>query len=217
MPNAVAAVIFDLDGTLVDSLPGITASVQAVVEECFPGRKVPDLDRFIGPPIGVMIKQLWPELSDGELQLAITSFRRHYDTEGYLLSRLFSGVDETLATLHYAGLQLFVLTNKPALPTLAILDAKGIKARFTAVVSPDSSEPPFKCKNAAAVALQARHSLECERTVLVGDGRDDHDAAAYCGFEFIAAAYGYGQAFTLQNPRPVAALKTFSDIVSHVL
>jgi phosphoglycolate phosphatase len=215
--RGVAAVVFDLDGTLVDSLPGIEASIRRAAELCLPGRVLPALRDFVGPPIGKMLARLWPDIPEKKMREVLAAFRRHYDADGCRQTRLFDGVNGTLTRLAESGIEMFVLTNKPLQPTLTILDLAGIRRRFRAVVSPDSSDPPFAAKSDGASHLHREHALDASRTLLVGDGIDDAEAAAKCGFGFVAAAYGYGDAAKRDDLAPVAVLKTFSEIERIVL
>lgn len=210
--DRVTAILFDLDGTLIDSLPGLETSLRLAAERCLPGRRFPDIRRAIGPPIKVLLSRLWPELADDQLQEMSAVFRSHYDTEGCRESRLFEGVAQTLATLQERGIDMFVLTNKPLQPTLTILRLTGVEGRFRAIISPDSSDPPFPVKSAGAVHLQQRFELPSASTFMVGDGMDDVEAAAACGFGFILAGYGYGNAIGRQDLAAASTLETFSEI-----
>src|SRR5687768_14671313 len=181
-------IIFDLDGTLVDSLPGIDASARYAVEKCFPGISLPQIRELIGPPIRTIFARLWPERHHEEINALVAEFRRHYDNQGCLLSRLYPGVQETLSHLRDAGVTMFVLTNKLSLSAGIILENARIRQFFLDVMSPDSAEPPYSVKREGATILQARHHLVPKRTLLMGDGVDDLEAAAACGFVFLAAA-----------------------------
>lgn len=209
-------IIFDLDGTLIDSLPGIEASARHAVKKCFPGISLPPIQDLIGPPIRTIFGRLWPERDRGEIEALVAAFRQHYDSEGCLLSRLYPGVPETLCYLRDAGMTMFVLTNKLSFSTGIILENAGIKPFFLDVMSPDSAEPPYSVKHEGATILQARHQLVPERTLLMGDGVDDREAAATCRFVFLAAVYGYGRA--RQGPAPgILFAQTFSEIARLVL
>lgn len=210
--RSIDSIIFDLDGTLIDSLPGIGASVAVALRECMPGYDLPQLHGLVGPPIGLMFQRLYPERTVEQIGAMVAAFRRHYDTVGCVQSRLYDGVARTLETLHARGLQLFVLTNKPAGPTAAILKTLGILDRFRFVVSPDSPQAAFSVKSAGAVWLQERYALAAERTLLVGDGVDDAHAAERCGFKFLLAAYGYGQAARAGGLQVAGILDSFFEI-----
>jgi phosphoglycolate phosphatase len=208
--------IFDLDGTLIDSLPGIEASLRHAVQQTLPRRTLPDMRASIGPPVGKMLAQLWPDLSAEEAQRAVAAFRQHYDGEGCLNSEPYPGVADTLEKLRLAGVHMFVLTNKPLAPTRRILEHTHLGRFFRDVICPDSSDPPFARKGQGALALAQRHKLSPEEALIVGDGIDDAAAANECGFGFIAAAYGYGKAAS-ELPPGAMAVKSFFEIALLVL
>ncbi|MEI6070553.1 MAG: HAD hydrolase-like protein [Verrucomicrobiae bacterium] len=207
------SVIFDLDGTLVDSLPGIEYSARTAIGSVLPGVPMPDLKAIIGPPVAAMFARLWPDLDPEKMAQLVAAFRSHYVEKGCLDSRPFPGVTETLSRLQAAGLRMLVLTNKPVAPTNTILGTLGLAEFFTGVLAPDSPESPFASKPDGARALMRRFALDPGQTTLVGDGADDAAAADACGFRFIAAAYGYGAAAETAATR----VEKFSDIEGYLL
>ena len=207
------SVIFDLDGTLVDSLPGIERSARTAIESVLPGVPMPDLKAVIGPPVAAMFARVWPDLDQEKMARLVAGFRSHYLENGCLDSVLFPGVVETLSRLQAAGIRMFVLTNKPSAPTKTILGALGLAEFFDAVLAQDSPESPFASKPDGARALMRRFGLDADQTTLVGDGADDAAAAEACGFRFIAAAYGYGMAAATAATR----VEKFSEIERYLL
>jgi len=195
------AVIFDLDGTLVDSLGGIEESARVAIRRVLPDEAIPDLRSLIGPPIATMFARAWPDLDPDKMRLLVHEFRTHYATEGCINSVAFPGVFEVLLGLHSAGTELFILTNKPVAPTRRILDHLGLSRFFTQAMAPDSVAPPFRSKPEGARVLMEKFALDPGRTTLVGDGPDDAAAAEACGFGFIAVDYGYGAAFKTAKHR----------------
>lgn len=90
-------IIFDLDGTLIDSYPGIRASLNYAIR--FPDSKLclRGLRKKIGPPISKMVNSLWPKLDQKSYEKILQRFRRHYDREGCLRSRMYPGARQMLA------------------------------------------------------------------------------------------------------------------------
>jgi phosphoglycolate phosphatase len=209
--------IFDLDGTLVDSLPGIEASAGWAISQCLPHRELPSMREVIGPPIATMFAQTFPDLSREQQAHLVAAFRQHYDQEGCLLSTAYPGVAEVLQKLKVAGVKMFVLTNKPALASEKILAHLRLLSHFTRVISPDSTEPPFAKKAAGGQYLANAFNLMPKATALIGDGIDDREAASACGFAFFVASYGYGSAAGQNNGRGAQVLKTFSHILPLML
>ncbi len=208
-----AAVIFDLDGTLVDSLPGIESSSRSAIGRLLPEELMPDLRALIGPPIAEMLARVWPDLDPEKMAQIVAAFRAHYAEKGCLESLPYQGVIETLSRLQDAGLRMFVLTNKPAAPTKTILGALGMAGFLVGVFAPDSPEAPFTSKPDGARALMRRFGLVAGQTTLIGDGADDAAAAEACGLRFIAAGYGYGAAADTAAIR----VEKFSDIEGYLL
>lgn len=201
--TGIHAVLFDLDGTLVDSLPGISWAAQLALTEVRPGCELPDLRAFVGPPIREVLRLALGESNAGTLADLEAAFRRHYNTEGWRQSFTYADVPDTLAALSAAGLCMGVVTNKPQAPTRRILDHLDLTRFMDVVVTPDSQSPPFASKTETlAAALQAR-GLAPALTLFVGDSEDDAAAACACGVHFAAVASGYGDA-ARQTAFPIA-------------
>jgi phosphoglycolate phosphatase len=212
--NASAAYhrfVFDLDGTLVDSIPGIDLAARAALAEVAPGIPLPSMRTFTGPPIRAMLQRALGWKDATRLDDLEKAFRAHYDGGLWRESPAFPGVDVTLRSLHARGARLFVLTNKPAVPTRRIVDQLGWSGLFDAVVTPQSRTPSFPDKASAAVDLRDRFGLQAGSTLLVGDSADDWAAAQAAGFAFGAAAWGYGGAAALV---PACRLDTFPAILN---
>jgi phosphoglycolate phosphatase len=198
-------IIFDLDGTLVDSAPGIVEAASLAVTEVLPGRALPDFRLFIGPPIREILVAAMGELDSGQLDRLQACYRKAYDERGCANARPFPGVLTALAALRQTGCHLFVLTNKPRRPTETMLAHLHLAGFFQAVMALDSNGTPFRSKSEAARALGAAQTLAPEETVLVGDSLDDARAAADCSFAFIAVRFGYGTAHS-QTAYPIRAV-----------
>ena len=189
-----ANLVFDFDGTLIDSLPGIEASLRAALARCQPSRALAPgaLRPRVGPPLARIIASLWPDLAAGEITELVAAYRAHYLAESCARTPAFPGVAAALEGFRAAGKRLFLLTNKPATQTSLILDRLGWRGWFEEVACPDDAAHPFASKEAGAVALRERHALDPAATLLVGDAPDDARAAAAAGFAFVGAGYGYG-------------------------
>lgn len=182
---------FDVDGTLVDSLPGIEFSVRAALRSTgkdFDG----GLAQLIGPPIRQVLRKILRNESDSELDRVEAEFRKYYDSEGWKRSSLYLGVEATLRELKDQGNQLFVFTNKPAHVTTAILKALNIGSCFEAILSRDSRVPHFPDKGAMLNEFLRDFKVDRDLALVTGDSSEDFRAALANGMRFCFATYGYG-------------------------
>jgi phosphoglycolate phosphatase len=209
------ACIFDLDGTLVDSLPGISYAVDFAIAEVVPGLACKDLRSLIGPPIRQVFQSaLCGAVSEAQLDSLEKSFRAVYDSEGWMKSRPYQGVEQTLRTLTTNGIATFILTNKPLHLANRILDSYDLAQHFRAVVGRESRRPAFSDKPQVADYLCQQFGLFGQTTLLIGDSEDDAKAAWQCGLSFAAADYGYGQVSTKLSNQSHYRLTSVSDLLT---
>lgn len=186
------AVIFDLDGTLVDSAPGILASFAGAFAACGVAPNRPLTPDLIGPPLRETLAGLCGEPAPALLDWLTAAFKAHYDTEGYRQTRPFDGVLGMLDALAAAGLVLHIATNKRALPTRLILAHLGWAGRFRLVYALDTLTPPAADKPALLGRLLADAGLVAADALYVGDRVEDWHAARANGLRFAWAAWGFG-------------------------
>ncbi|HUZ95909.1 MAG TPA: HAD family hydrolase [Edaphobacter sp.] len=188
------AIVFDLDGTLIDSCPGIGASLSEAFAAA--GRIMPamDLRAVIGPPIRVIAARMEPTLTENELAKIELTFRAIYDNDGWRETVLYDGVDDTLRALHRRGVKMFIVTNKPRIPTEKVLDHLGLTFLFQKVVTRDNRTPIYSSKAEMLSELLQQQLIGLQPAIMMGDTREDEEAALANGLPFFYAAYGYGTA-----------------------
>jgi phosphoglycolate phosphatase len=186
-------ILFDLDGTLVDSLPGISYSFREALSEVFPGCLAPEITHLIGPHIREIFLQAvdW-EITSSELDALEVAYRRSYDNDGCFRTKAYPEVIMTLVELVRHGVECSIVTNKPLVPTKAILSHLELERFFVEIVTRDSRTPHFASKTEAVHYFAQRQSYRSEQTLFVGDSRDDALAAHAAGYRFAAADYGFG-------------------------
>jgi phosphoglycolate phosphatase len=194
--HPVRSLLFDLDGTLIDSCPGIAASLAVAFRAA--GRTMPPIDvrAVIGPPIRLMAARVDATLSEAELAAIEKAFRAEYDSQGWLQTVLFDGVVSALEELRDGGARIFLITNKPRIPTVGILERFGMTNLFEEIVTRDSRTPVYTGKAEMLSELLMRRRLAAETAVMIGDTAEDKDAATASGLAFIHASYGYGSIAT---------------------
>ena len=192
--TALRHAIFDLDGTLVDSLPGIRWSIEQALAECGLPPLQAELRPLLGPPIRSILAAIagFPEgiTLDG-LELA---FRKSYDAKGWRETVCFKGAKDLLWELLTGGVSLWIVTNKPAAATEKILHHLHLRGFFEEIVCRDSRTPEYESKAHALIDLTVRRRLPTRECILVGDTREDQSAAAGAGIECVIVPHGYGSA-----------------------
>lgn len=186
------SVLLDLDGTLVDSRPGIVASFDATLREL---GHVPDpgfdLTFVIGPVLGDVMGVVLDHYGDTRVEAAIAAYRRHYGETGILDVTPYEGVAELLAGLGSAGASLYLATSKRTVFAARILDHLGFTPHFAGIYG---SEPDgFRDHKPELIAdILARHDLAPDGAVMVGDRRYDVAGAHANGLRAVGALWGYG-------------------------
>jgi phosphoglycolate phosphatase len=190
--HLIREVIFDLDGTLLDSLPGVEWSVAQAFAACGLPPMRDTLRPFLGPPIRAIMQHVAPVASDAELDRVERAFRASYDSEGWRMTLCYEGAIGVLRQLLNYGVRLWVATNKNCLPTGKILRELRLDSFFEKVVCRDSRTPPFSSKGEMLAFLVGTHNLCVRECVMVGDTKEDWDAAVYAGVTGILMEHGYG-------------------------
>jgi len=186
------AIAFDLDGTLIDSLPGIEFSIRAAMAQCGVRLKDIDLRSIIGPPIRVILGKL-AETADSDLIELEGAFRRSYDSEGWSKTSIYPGTQAVLSTLRDSGIRLFVVTNKPRDISMRILESAQIGHQFERLITRDSRVPEYLSKREMLEDLKISCGVDSSNWLVVGDTEEDGQAAAECGMKFAHVTYGYGR------------------------
>lgn len=177
--------ILDLDGTLVDSVDDLGASVNhALAALGLPPRSRDEIRSFVGEGARLLVERAISPRAE-LLEPALALWRDHYDAHCLDRTRLYPGVEAALAG---AGRVLAVHTNKPGALARKILAGLGVAARFAAVVGGD--EAPRKPDPAGTLEIMARVGARPAETVFVGDSRVDVATARAAGVALVAVTWG---------------------------
>jgi len=213
------AVIFDLDGTLVNSSHGILTSLAAAFDTNGLKPAQPLSSELVGPPLRETLCLLCPKPNDAALEQLTISFKSHYDTTGFRKTIPFPQVEEMLQSLAKAKIPLHIATNKRHRPTIQILEALAWSDMFDKVLSPDSFYPTLSSKAAILTQLLIESNLAAEECLYIGDRFDDYNAAKEVGIPFALAEWGFEgdgrnfspDAFILKTPNADQIMNSFTE------
>jgi len=194
MTRPYTAILFDLDGTISDSAPGILESMTHTFRTV--GVPVPDhatLMSFVGPPIMDTFRTAMG-MDDAQADHTLAVYREHYLSHGALDSAMFPGIDVVLRTLHEAGLPISTATSKPETPATVILDHYGLTGYIDFVTGASDDEVRSAKADVVAEALRRLEAAghDVSRPVLVGDRLHDVEGARVHGVPVVFAEWGYG-------------------------
>lgn len=201
-------VLFDLDGTVIDSYCGIQAAFDFAYLNMYGKENVTSIKSIIGPPVGEILVRLTHEQDKDRINNFVEIFKKQYDTNDYKRSALYEGMKDVLNTLSEANVKLYIATNKRSSATSLILDYLSVSHYFAGIYCNDSRNPVYSCKEEMVAEIIRDGMLHTGSTVLVGDTLQDQVAAKHNSIDFIFAAYGFGnlQNVELQINKPVEVL-----------
>lgn len=207
-------VLFDLDGTLVDSADGVLSALRRCLDRAGLEPRVELSRALIGPPLPSMLATTTGSSDPSLLGALERDFRSEYDAAGWRESPPYPGVPAAIDALHRAGVGLHLVTNKRMVPTLKILDAHDWTGRFQTVNTLDTSGGAGSKSDVVARLLPSIGGGR-GRVALVGDSLDDARAALGNDIDFAWASWGYGAAPELQSAG--VRLASAHDLVPHLL
>lgn len=197
----VHALLFDLDGTIVDNTPGIFSSLRPALEAV--GVSSPeDLRPFVGPPLQEVFASFG--LAPPAVERGVAVFRERYSAGALLDFEVYDGVVEMLDRIGAGGLDCAIATSKPEPYAEAILDAAGLTSRFAAVVGATLDGTRRHKRDVVVEALQRLGADAGPGAVMVGDRDHDLVAAGAAGLSGVGVLWGFGTPEELAPHAPVA-------------
>jgi len=209
----VQGLIFDLDGTLVDSLPGIAASLnRALASLSLPPHGLHAIRGFIGNGARVLVSRAAPPGSDEPLLAALEqAFKADYDLTWPQGTLVYPGVAGLLAELQKRGTALAVLSNKPHAFTTAMVGGMFPAVAFAAVLG-QRAGIPHKPDPAGANEIAAILGLPAQGLTLIGDSTMDIETARRAGMQTVAVSWGYHDREALEAVMPDALIDTPDEL-----
>jgi phosphoglycolate phosphatase len=190
--RVTSSVLLDLDGTLIDSYPGILASCRAALRALgHEPDEALDIRHTIGPPIEDIMRILLQPYGDDRVAEAVAAYRQHYGESGFLGSEPYPGIGEALEEMKRSGLRLFLATSKRAIFASRILDHLEFASCFDGI---HGSMPggALDHKPELLAHILSQHGLSPSRCLMVGDRRYDISGAHAVGMRGLGVLWGYG-------------------------
>ncbi len=183
---------FDLDGTLTNSAPGITHSVQYAVHKM--GIEPPPakaLTVFIGPPLALSFSKVFG-MNDDEAKQAVAYYRENYRAGGMLECEVYEGIPQLLQALRDAGAVCVLATCKPHEFASKILRHFGLDGYFALVSGPEMDGTRGEKHEVIAHAMQTLGLTDPASILMIGDRDNDVLGAAHHGIDCAGALWGFG-------------------------
>ena len=212
MPRAI---LLDLDGTLVDSRPGIAASCAAALRALghTPDPSF-DVTPLIGPPLPQVIHRLLERYGDDRVDAGIEAYRAHYGEIGLHLATIYPGITDVLPLLS-AGAHCCVVTSKRTIYARRIVESLGLAVWFRGVYGTEPDGSVDDKADLIAAVLRAE-SLDPYDTVMVGDRLHDMIGAHANGMRAIGVLWGYGSRAELEAAGADALAATPGDLSARI-
>jgi phosphoglycolate phosphatase len=211
------SVLLDLDGTLIDSHPGILASCLAALRALgHEADETLDIRGIIGPPLEDMMLVLLRSYGDDRVGEAVAAYRQHYGESGLLGSVPYPGIGKSLEAMKQSGLRLYLATSKREVFASRILDHLKFAAYFDGIHgSVPGGELDHKPELLAHVL--SKHGLLPSHSLMVGDRRYDISGAHAVGMRGLGVLWGYGARDELETAGADKLVESPGDLARTVL
>ncbi|MCB1889120.1 MAG: phosphoglycolate phosphatase [Rhodocyclaceae bacterium] len=212
----VRAVLFDLDGTLLDTIHDLAEGANRTLSELGrAARPLAEIHSFVGKGIPHLVRRCMTEgtsATEEEITHAVAVFKRHYAEVNGQNTRIYDGVVETLQALRAQGIRTACVTNKAGDFTLPLLARMGIDGYFDAVVSGDtlSVKKPDPATVRHACVLMG---VGVDAALMVGDSANDAEAAQGAGMPVVLVRYGYSEGRAVDTIPCDALISSMIDVL----
>ncbi len=205
-------ILFDLDGTLVNTEKGIFQSIAYAAEKMqLPSLPKKTLRKFLGPPLHDSFERYF-SLSPEQALLAVDTYREHYRAKGVMECELYPGMKALLHRLKEEGFSLYVATSKPTVFAERVLKAFHVAEYFSLIQGSELNDPHSTSKALIIEKVIQKAQLSKENCLLVGDTRFDGEGAAQAGIPFLPVLYGFGEWEEMQALPHIGIAKSVESI-----
>jgi phosphoglycolate phosphatase len=213
--------LFDLDGTLVDSGPDLALAVNRTLKELNKATFEQDtIHHWVGNGAKVLIERalsgsstIDKQLEESRVQEALAIFLKHYQQCLCIESVLYDDVQQGLFTLKAAGFRLAIITNKPAIFIQPILTGLGIDNVFELLIGGDTLAEKKPHPAPLYYALE-QLNVTAEQCVMIGDSKNDILAAKTANIDSVGLTYGYNYGEDINQYQPQWCFDTFAELLT---
>ena len=205
-------ILFDLDGTLMESGLGVTNAIIYALDKL--NISVDDrteLYKFLGPPLDESF-ELYYNLSKEQIRQAIDSYREYYEEKGWLEKDIYAGMVELLEALKSKDKTLIVATSKPKFFADKILEHFDISKYFIYISGSNLDETRVHKDEVIGHALEQCRIMDMSSAIMIGDRKHDVLGAAKFGIDSIGVLFGYGDRAELESAGADYIAETVEDI-----
>lgn len=205
---------FDLDGTLTDSMPGITRAVQYALRHY--GIEAEDLNAlrpFVGPPLHESFQEYY-RFSDKDAGEAVYVFREYYNEKGWMENAPYAGVEDMLKALKESGKKLYVATSKPDEMAKRVLSHFGLTKYFEFIGGANDDSTRVKKDDVIRYVMETCGLTDLESMVMAGDRKHDIEGAHKAGIKAVGVLYGYGDEKELKEAGADWIVRTPKDLTA---
>ena len=205
-------ILFDLDGTLTDSEPGIINSIEYALKKYgIEMENKADLRKFLGPPLKASFKQFCG-FSEDKAEQAVEFYREYFREKGIFENNVYQGVVDLLEALKAQNKRLVVATSKPEPFTYKILEHFDLLKYFDFVAGSNMDNTRCKKDEVIAYALNSCGIIDLQSVVMIGDREHDIIGANKVGIASIGVLYGYGDLQELETADATYIAKNTREI-----
>ena len=213
--STVKALLFDLDGTLIDSSADIAASANEL-------RRLVNLaplpletvSSYIGDGIESLVRRVLGDSFEPQTPELVDHFRNYYHEHCVDATRLYEGVSATLSLLQQRGYRMAVVTNKPERISQRILELLKVSGYFSALIGGNTCERKKPDQQPLAEACR-RMGVELRSSCMIGDSRVDVEAGKNAGMMTLALKGGIGDEQAMLQAGPYLVLQAFGELPLH--
>ncbi|MCM1115194.1 MAG: HAD family hydrolase [Clostridium sp.] len=205
-------ILFDLDGTLTDSSPGIINSIIYALKKY--NIEVDDtntLKKFLGPPLHESFKEFYGFDDDKSME-AVLFYREYFSTKGLLENQVYEGIPSLLNELVKQGKRLIVATSKPQKFTDKIMEHFGLAKYFEFIAGSNMDGTRSKKAEVIEYAMHQCKITDKSKAVMIGDRKHDIFGAKAVGIDSIGVEYGYGDYEELHCAGATYIVKTVDEL-----